>query len=288
VHPDIDCARALVRWPGAVAYATAVVFIFTSAMTITQQAGASTRGYPPVPNTATIVPPACTTPSHGAPILAGKIAAQERAITAFVGNHFQALGQCGPGLLSLTLTPGSEALAKRVRIRFGSVVQILVGETVWDGRPGRSPRCGNLPTTSTIPAGYSATLDLRSTKVKSGANLTGTVKFKDTGTSDVRIDPGEPIEMVVTKPHTRRVVGIYSGAIGGVGYSKLLQPGHTAEVDAIGGTARCDGGLGSALPPGRYDAVAEVSGVGVNGSDGSSTPPPTYDTSFDSFEIVSG
>jgi len=62
----------------------------------------------------------------------------------------------------------------------------------------------------------------------------------------------------------------------------------TAEVDAIGGTARCDGGLGSALPPGRYDAVAEVSGVGVNGSDGSSTPPPTYDTSFDSFEIVSG
>jgi hypothetical protein len=270
------------------ASATAVAVAFAPAIIMAQPAAASANSYPPVPRSTTIVPPACTKSSPGTPIVAGKIAAQEKAITAFVGAHFQALGPCGSGLFSLTLTPGSEAVAKKVRIRFGPSVQIQIGMTLWNGRPGRSPRCGALPPTSTVPAGYSAKLVLQSTRVRSGANLKGFVKFKDTTSSAVRIDPGDPIEMVVTKPGTRRVVGVFSGAIGGVGYTRLLTPGQLASVDAIGGTARCDGGLGSALPPGRYDAVAEVSGPGVNGSQQGASPPPVYDTSFEPFNVVSG
>jgi hypothetical protein len=114
------------------------------------------------------------------------------------------------------------------------------------------------------------------------------VTFKDTTSTGIRIDTGAPIAMVVTTLGTRRVVGLFSGAIGGVGYSKLLKPGQTATVDAIGGTARCDGGLGSALPPGRYDVVAEVSGIGVNGGYEDPTPPPTYDSSIARLQVVSG
>jgi hypothetical protein len=52
----------------------------------------------------------------------------------------------------------------------------------------------------------------------------------------------------------------------------------------VGGSARCDGGTGSALPQGRYDAVAEVSGPSI---DGIGPPlPPTAFTQFQPIRIV--
>jgi hypothetical protein len=143
-----------------------------------------------------------------------------------------------------------------------------------------------LPKSSSRPAGYSATLDLRSTTIKSGANLKGVVELKDVGDVDVRVDTDQPIEVVLTKPGTRRVVGVYSGVIAGTGYAPLLTPGKSQSVGIVGGTARCDGGIGSALPRGHYNALAEVSGIGVDGNGGSGHAPPTYFTSVERIDIV--
>jgi hypothetical protein len=92
---------------------------------------------------------------------------------------------------------------------------------------------------------------------------------------------------MITRPGTRRVVGTYSGAIGGTGFAPLLNPGESQTVGIVGGTARCDGGIGSALPPGRYYAVAEVSGAGGNGPDGpGSMSSRAYFTPFVPIQIV--
>lgn len=245
-------------------------------------AGAATSS----PVSANTLAPHCAQSKPGVPIVAGKLAAQERAITAFVGTHFQSLGQCGPGLLALTLTPGSEALAKKVRTRFGPSLQIMVGLTIWNGRPGRSPRCGDLAVTSKAPPGYSAVLTLHSTKIRSGAAINGSVRFTDGSKENVRVVTGSPVEVVITKLGTRRIVGIFSGAIGGTAYSHVLSPHQSFSLGAIGGTARCDGGIGSALPPGRYDAVAEISGTAVNGTE--ETTAPTYDTRSVPIDVVAG
>src|ERR1019366_8810182 len=96
-------------------------------------------------------------------------------VAAFVGPHLNSVALCGNGLIEITLSPGSEGLAKRVRAKFGPSVQIAIGQTVWDGHPGRSPTCGDLAQPSSKSAGYSIALDLHSRKITSGADLEGHV-----------------------------------------------------------------------------------------------------------------
>jgi hypothetical protein len=204
----------------------------------------------------------------------------------FTGSHFAGVGQCGHGLLLLMLTPGSESMAHAVRAKFGPSVQIQVGLTVWNGKPGRSPRCGSLPKASTTSSGYSALLDLKSTLIKSGTDLRGKVVLKNTTGQDVRVDTAQPIEVVLTRVHSRTVVGVFSGAISGTGFAPMLSPDHSINVEIVGGTARCDGGMGSALPPGHYDAMAEVSGAEVTGDGGLTAPPLVQFTSVEPVVIT--
>jgi hypothetical protein len=144
-----------------------------------------------------------------------------------------------------------------------------------------------LASASSIPAGFSSALDLRSTTIKVGGNLQGRVAIRDTGRTNVRVLTAQPVEVVIIKPGTRRVVGVYAGGIGGTAFGGSLHPGQSQSVRIVGGTARCDGGIGSALPAGHYDAVAEVSGVGVDGESGThGVPPPTYFTPVVPIRIV--
>jgi hypothetical protein len=251
-----------------------------------QPAQASGSSYPPIIR-GVLWPSGCDRPTTIPSVPLDQIQTLEKEVTALVGSHFEGIGQCGNGLLDLQLNAGSERIAARVRAKFGPEVQILVGLTVWNGKPGRSPLCGTLARATRTPAGYSATLKLRSRRIRVAANLRGTIVLRDTSAKSVRVLTGSPIEVVITKRGTRRVVGVYSGGIAGVGFAPLLRPGKATNVAIVGGAARCDGGIGSALPPGRYDAVAEVSGLGVDGrGDPAYPPPPTYFTDFVPIQIV--
>lgn len=271
----------------------ALIAMFMATLTITAMTGvsagaASSNTYPPIERAAPPIASPCTSPSSSPPLPPAELRAIEKRITAFVGHHLTSIGQCGNGIIELALAPGSEDLAKKVRAHFGPTIQIDIGLSVWDGRPGPSPTCGDLPKPSSEVAGYSIALDLGSRNVISGANLKGHVALRDTDKAPVRLLTTNPIEVVITKPGTRRVVGLYAGFIAGTAYVPLLIPGQTRAIPIVGGTARCDGGIGSALPPGHYDAVAEVSGVGVDGPGGGldGKPPPTYFTPFVPIEIV--
>jgi hypothetical protein len=213
-------------------------------------------------------PAACSAPAASiiSPVPPQRITQTENEVRAVAGARFAGIGPCGRDLLLLTLTPGSEATARQVRDRFGLSVQIMVGLTVWDGKPGRSPRCPPLPADATGPRGYTATVDLASSVVVSGHDLQGHVELHNTGTTAVRVATAQPIELQLVTPGTRRVVGTDAGAIAGTGYAPLLAPGRSQSIPIAAGTARCDGGVGSALPPGRYEAVGLLSGPAVTGS----------------------
>ncbi|HUC04910.1 MAG TPA: hypothetical protein VL961_05900, partial [Acidimicrobiales bacterium] len=63
------------------------------------------------------------------------------------------------------------------------------------------------------------------------------------------------------------------------GLGLQLEPGQSSNIPIVGGTARCDGARGSALPAGLYAATTEVTGIAVTGSGGGATPaPPTLYT----------
>lgn len=241
---------------------------------------------PKAPSEATpslaLTPAACSAASSSiiSPIPPQRIAQTENEVRALAGPRFAGIGQCGRDLLVVTLTPGSEATARQVRDRFGLSVQIMVGLTVWNGKPGRSPRCPSLPADAAAPQGYTATVDLDSSVVASGQDLHGHVVVRNTGPTALRVATVQPIELQLVAPHTRRVVGTYAGAIAGTGYAPLLAPGQSEAIPVAAGTARCDGGVGSALPPGRYEAVGLLSGPTITGS------PPDARTTFAPVRVV--
>lgn len=240
------------------------------AMTCASSAGAARSGTnETLPSNEYPTPCLASSTTSIAAVPPAQVADVENAIRTLAGARFEGIGQCAHGLLFLMLTPGSEAMAARIRARFGPSVQIAVGFTVWDGKPGRSPSCRALPADAKPQRDITAALHLDATTVASGANLEGHVVFRNVGTSPARVLTVQPIGVDLVRPGTHQVVGAYAGAIAGTGFGPLLAPGRTQTVEIVGGTARCDGGIGSATPPGRYDAVGLVSGPDVTGK-----PPP--------------
>jgi len=249
---------------------------------------AATTAYPPIPHRSIQAPPSCLGPAPRTPIPADQIKADLARITTLAGRRIYSMGSCDNGTIQLWLAPASERLAQRIRATFGPGVRIGIGLTTWNARPGRSPRCGVLPQSSGAALGYAATLELQSRTVSVGSNLGGHVALRATGALGVQADTPYPIEVVITKPRTRRVVGVFAGPTTGIALATPIGPGHSGSIDIIGGTARCDGGIGSALPPGHYDAVAEFSGIDVNGigSVPPGSPATRYFTQFVPIQIV--
>lgn len=177
-------------------------------------------------------------------------------------GNLQGGGPCPGGPVIVSLQPGREWLARRLDATYGSDLAIFIGLTTWDGRPGRSPVCGALPQPTLLPRGLRLSLHLDHTTVTSGAGFLSTVVIRELAPSRFSMDPGQPVEAVVVRTGTQRVVGVYSGAIGGTGYPVHLVRGQSKTVAVIGGTARCDGGMGSALPAGDYGVVVQISNEG--------------------------
>ena len=101
-------------------------------------------------------------------------------------------------------------------------------------------------------------LRLNSSSVQSGSDFGGNVVITEAGSGTFNMDTGQPLQAVIVRKGTRQVVGVYSGGIGGTGLVKRLTAGESETIQVIGGTARCDGGIGSALPSGSYQVIVEV------------------------------
>ena len=189
----------------------------------------------------------------------------QQAITALTGptlpgnnGKLVMLGVCPGGRVVVGLAPGLEKLAHTLWVRYGGDVSLTVGLTSYDGSPGRSPLCGVVPPSDPIPTGLHLALHLPSGSVRSGATFNGNAVVSESGPGSFAMDTGQPIQAVVVVPGTRRVVGVYSGGIAGTGYLVRVGPGQSETIPVSGGTTRCDGGVGSALPPGNYQVIVQV------------------------------
>jgi hypothetical protein len=218
---------------------------------------ASAQSYPPIP-TPKVALPTCLNSTTGSTLPQAKVDSAVTAIRAMAGRRFQGVDPCLSGRIIVWLTPGSEGLARQLQAEYGSALTISVGFTTWNGHPARSPRCGSLPPGTAPPRGVSLSLHLKTGTVRSGDMVTGSVDIANRGTAPFFMDTGQPLQAVIVRPGTQRIVGTYTGGIAGTGYGRRLAKGQHENVPTFVGTARCDGGLGSALPPGKYQAVVLV------------------------------
>jgi hypothetical protein len=200
-------------------------------------------------------------------------------IDALASGELQSTGACPGGPVVIGLQPGDEPLAEKLLAEYGKKVSITISFIAYTGSPVRSPTCGQVAAPAPMPAGLHLSLRLKQTVVRPGADFEGSVVISESGPGVFDMDTGEPLVAVVVRPGTRRVVGVYSGGIGGVGYALRLTAGKTGTIQVLGGTARCDGGMGTALPPGRYQVVVQVFPEGQVHTPNYLTPPVTLEVS---------
>ena len=191
---------------------------------------------------------------------AGQVQQVSSAISALgaAGGTVQMVAPCPGGPVIVGLDPGQEALAHRLTAQYGRDVSITVGLNAYTGAPVRSPTCRAVPRTDPLPAGLELSTVLDRPTVRPGGSFGGTVVVHERGPGSFFMDTGQPLVAEVVKTGTRQVVGVFNGAVGGTGYGARLGPGGSESIPFVGGTARCDGGFGSALPPGTYQVVVRV------------------------------
>jgi hypothetical protein len=171
----------------------------------------------------------------------------------------------GESTVDLELPPGQEVLADQIHSRFGNEVSISVGLTNYCGMPGRSPVCSSMPTATPLPSGLVLTLTLARPTVRSGDFGTAALVVINLGPGVFQMDTGEPLVAQLVKPGTRRVVGTLGIPTVGTGYGVPLDLGQSYTIPVLFGTARCDGGIGSATPPGHYAVLVYINREGGAG-----------------------
>jgi hypothetical protein len=164
----------------------------------------------------------------------------------------------GESTVELELAPGQEALAAQIRSRFDNEVSISVGLTNYCGMPGRSPVCSSMPTATPLPSGLDLSLTLARPTVRSGDFGKAALVVYNNGPGVFGMDTGEPLVAQLVRPGTRRVVGTLGIPTAGIGYGVPLNLGQSETIPVLFGTARCDGGIGSAMPPGLYAVLVYI------------------------------
>jgi hypothetical protein len=109
---------------------------------------------------------------------------------------------------------------------------------------------------SSVKVDLAVELDKPSMRVTELGRATLTVRNNGSAMFDASSGP-DLIGVLVT-PGTCHVVGTFIGGTPSVLVLHQVQPGQSATIPIIFGTARCDGGEGSAKPPGVYGLLVVV------------------------------
>ena len=216
--------------------------------------------------------PSClTVPKPSPPLSRTQLTTLQHEVTTAVRANIESLTVCTGGPVFVTLLPGREWLAEELTATYGTKVSINVGFTHWGGQPGKSETCGDLAKPKPLPSGLKATFTPSSKAVVSGSDFRGTVRFTNRGSNGLKVTTGPSLAAYVVHRGTRRIVGAASSlSVPGLEpHVHTVEAGDSASAPAGGGTAQCDGGMGSTLPSGTYDLVIPF----VIGRDEYFTPP---------------
>ena len=222
---------------------------------------------PPCESPLGICPPPDVCPVATRSFSAAELERIRPDVESLVDNSFYSLG-IGQHTFNIDLFPGREALAAELERRFGDAVTIQIGTTRYCRGPGHSARCADVQGAVALPDGLHLALTLDHDRLQGTAAAgDGTLHVRYDGPGAFRLETGRPIVAHLVKPGTRTVVGTFTGMVAGTGLGLALTGGQERSIDVLIGLARCDGGLGSALPPGTYGVRAPL------GPDGG---PPLY------------
>jgi hypothetical protein len=200
-------------------------------------------------------------------------AAQTFLLTEIAKNQrlfstYQESYQLGQSVVLVELVPGQEKLALDLIKRFGDILMVSVGALpfVPDGcGPQPTPRkCPDLAGTDPATVGLELSIVVDTPTISQGAVGQAKLVERNIGTAPFSLGSGRPVVGMLVYPGTLRVAGEFTGGIAGVGGGPQLAPGESGAIDMYFGTGRCDGGPGSAVPPGVYGLRIALTSEGPN------------------------
>jgi hypothetical protein len=161
-----------------------------------------------------------------------------------------------PSQLSADLNAGQEVRAASMVERWGPIVRVTVGGVPYVptgcGQQPVMPRCQDLDGLDPATIGLELSLTVQTPTISASQYGQATLTERNIGTKPFSFDSGQPVVGSIVKPGTKQVVARFTGAIAGVGGGPSLAPGESGTVSVVFGGTRCDGGPGTALPPGTY------------------------------------
>jgi hypothetical protein len=210
--------------------------------------------HPGVPGPVYSAPKPCSSVVAPGTYSAAELMMTQDQVQQVTMGQYISLG-LGASTVEVGLMAGREALAGRLATMFGAKVSITVGLTSYCGKPGRSPVCSSMPGGDPVPSGLILDLVVDHRTIKTGSFGNATLVVSEVGAGTFQMDTGQPLVAQIVQPGTRRVVGTYDAGVAGTGYGPKVGAGQDERIPVVFGTARCDGGLGSAMPTGRYDVI---------------------------------
>jgi hypothetical protein len=168
-----------------------------------------------------------------------------RPILTSIGN--------GKAVIHVYLRADQENVASELAARYGSAVELRVGAFGFPERRRRGPR----PPDGLAPAeqdfaGLEVSVEVDQTVLEVGDDGHGQLVLRNNGQE--RIGPLNTDQPLVGSllNASHEPVGGYTGWIAGTGLAIDLEPGGSASINVIFGTASSREELGYALPPGEY------------------------------------
>ena len=193
-------------------------------------------------------------------------------------------------VVDVYLSPGDEAFAQQFVDRLGDAIRVHVGEVVYVGPgcgdPEASRTCSDLVDVDAAASGLTLTLTATTSMIEQRQTGEATLTIANNGANQFHTSFSLPaVTGVLVASGSRHVVGV-TRTQPGLGSGTIdLAPGQSASnVKVVFATRRCDGGVGSAVPPGTYGLRVALTSYGVTGPTSYVSPEITVTVTANSNE----
>jgi len=198
-------------------------------------------------------------PSYPAPGSPPAISREQirNEIMPLMGQSGLMIGDGANGVVIVGLRSNAEEVARELVARYGTAVEVTVGNFPYPPPEAPQRACASIPDLVANHQPLTATIALQPSVV-AGGFFKGKLRFTNAGSAPYELITSSGFTVYLFRASETLPIGSSEGAVGGTGYGKTLAPGGSIELDAGGGTASCDLGVGYVLPAGAYVARALV------------------------------
>ena len=174
-----------------------------------------------------------------------------------MGQSGLSIGEGANRVISVGLRANAEAVAREIVAKYGTSVEVTVGNFPYPPPEVPKRACDWLPRVVPDHRPLTAALAIQPS-VTGGDFFKGQVRITNAGPAPYELSTSSSFTVYLFRPNETQPIASSEGLVAGTGYGRTLGPGDGIEIVAGGGTASCDLAVGYVVPAGSYIGRAIV------------------------------